>query len=153
MPTVQVLPMTDLEPIKALCRDPYIARVGHDYRPAEVVLHPDVRYLGAFVDGEMVGAFMVVNTGWIDFDLHALLTKRALPQCRKLGRLCLDFVFADPIVCRVTANIIQGLESARNYCLKLGFKPEGYKPHACLKNGRPVGVYMLGMTRSEWGGL
>jgi hypothetical protein len=113
-------------------------------------VHPQVRYLGALVDGDLVGAFLIIESGFIELDLHALLTRRALPHSRALGRLCLEHAFNDPAIERVTAYVIEGLTSARNYCLKLGFKTEGLRRNACRRHGHLVGVHILGMTRNEW---
>lgn len=150
MPLLELQPLTDQGALRALYRDPYISRIGHDHRPAAPIEHPDVHYLGARVNGELVGAFLVIESGFIETDLHALLTRRALPHSRALGRLCLDYAFANPAIQRVTAYVIEGLTAARNYCLKLGFKTEGMRRCACQQNGRLLGVHILGMTRNEW---
>lgn len=150
MPLLELQPLTDQSTLSALYRDPYISRVGHDHRPAEPIEHDAVRYLGARVDGDLVGAFLIVESGFIELDLHALLTRRALPHSRALGRLCLDDAFSNPEIKRVTAYVIEGLSAARNYCLKLGFKTEGLRRNACSWHGRLVGVHILGMTRKEW---
>jgi RimJ/RimL family protein N-acetyltransferase len=93
---------------------------------------------------------MVIESGFIEVDVHALLTRRALPQSRALGRLCLAHIFANPAIERVTAYVIEGLTAARNYCLKLGFQAEGLRRNACRQNGRLLGVHVLGITRNEW---
>lgn len=150
MPTLAIEPVNDAEALHALCADPYIARAGHDHRPVAPIDHPDVSYLGAYVDGEFVGAFVVIESGWVELDLHALLTKKARPSCRELGRMCLSICFARPEVQRVTAYVLEGLDSARNYCLKLGFVVEGFRRAVCIKEGRLTGVHVLGLTRADW---
>jgi len=146
-------PLNDPDALAALYADPYIARVGHDHRPASPIIHPEVHYIGAHVDDELVGAFMVVESGWIEQDVHALLTRRALRWSRDLGTMMLARMFDNPMIQRVTAQVIEGLESARNYCLRLGFRLEGFRRCALMVNGRPRGVYMLGMTRQDWQGV
>jgi hypothetical protein len=143
-------PLTDQSALAALYSDPYIARVGHDHRPATPLHHPAAHYMGAHVDDVLVGAFLVIESGFIETDVHALLTRRALPHSRELGRLCLHYLFLSSAIERVTAYVIEGLTSARNYCLKLGFKDEGIRRAACMKNGALVGIYTLGITRNEW---
>jgi hypothetical protein len=150
MPLLELQPITDLGALAPLFLDPYIARVGHDDRPAAPIDHPHVHYLGACVDGHLVGAFMVIESGFIEVDVHALLTRCALPHSRDLGRLCLAQAFANSVIERVTAYVIEGLTTARNYCLKLGFQIEGMRRSACRQNGRLLGLYVLGMTRNEW---
>jgi RimJ/RimL family protein N-acetyltransferase len=51
---------------------------------------------------------------------------------------------------RVTVYIIEGLEAAKNFALKLGFKNEGCRRCACVQGGIVKDVYVLGMTRQEW---
>lgn len=150
MPLLELQPFPDLSALAPLFLDPYIARVGHDDRPAALIEHPHVHYLGARADGELVGAFMIIESGFVEVDVHALLTRRALPHSRALGRLCLDQAFANPVIERVTAYVIEGLAAARNYCLKLGFQTEGLRRNACRQNGRLLGLHVLGITRNEW---
>lgn len=145
-------PLTDRDALAALYRDPYIARVGHDHRQAEPIDHPAASYLGAYADDQLQGAFLVIESGFIELDLHALLTRRALPRCREFGRMCLSWAFGHAHVQRVTAYVIEGLEQAKNYCLKLGFQLEGLRRDACQQAGRLLGVHVLGMTRRDWGG-
>ena len=150
MPLLELQPLSDLGALAPLFLDPYIARVGHDDRPAEMIAHPHVYYLGARIDGDLVGAFMIVESGFIEVDVHAMLTRRALKHSRALGRLCLAQAFANPAIERVTAYVIEGLTAARNYCLKLGFQFEGYRRNACRQGGHLLGVHILGMTRNDW---
>jgi len=133
-------------------QDPYIARVGHDHRPAAPIDHPNATYLSAWVGDSFAGAFLVIKQSAVELELHALLKKSALKQSRDLGLACLAWAFAQPIL-RVTAYIIEGLEAVKNYCLKLGFKLEGCRRNACVQNGVVKDVYVLGMTRQEWGAL
>lgn len=140
----------DLSTLNNLFSDPYISRIGHDHRALAPIEHPHVKYLSARLNGKQVGAFMVIESGFVELDLHAMLSKQALPHSREFGRLCLMWAFAHKHIHRVTAYIIDGLESAKNYCVKLGFKNEGTRRDACMKNGQLVGVHILGMTRQDW---
>jgi hypothetical protein len=140
----------NLDTLTGLFKDPYIAKIGHDHRALAPIEHPHVKYLSAKLDGQQVGAFMVVESGFVEIDIHAMLSKQALEHSRDFGRLCLIWAFAHKHINRVTAYIIEGLDSAKNYCLKLGFQNEGTRRGACLKNGRLVGVHILGMTRRDW---
>lgn len=150
MSLLELRPLQDRDALAALYRDPYIARIGHDDRAAEPIHHPQVHYLGAHIDGELSGAFMLIESGFIELDVHALLRRRALPYSRALGRMCIAHAFANPAVERVTAYVIEGLNAARNYCLKLGFQFEGIRRNACRKSGVLLGVYILGITRNDW---
>ena len=150
MPLLQINLLTDANLLGELYADPYVARIGHDHRAATPIIHPNARYMGAYVDEQFVGAFLIIESGYIEQDVHALLTRRALAFSRRLGRMCLDYVFSDAGIQRVTAYVIEGLTSAKNYCLKLGFKDEGFRRNVCMKAGKLLGVHVLGMTRKDW---
>lgn len=130
--------------------DPYIAKIGHDHRPAAPIVHPLVTYLTASIGGKFAGAFMAIQQTSVELELHSLLKKSALSHSRLLGREFLRWAFESRPILRVTAYIIEGLESAKNYCLKLGMKLEGFRRDACVQNGVVKGLYILGMTRQDW---
>lgn len=130
--------------------DPYITKVGHDHRPAAPIQHPLVTYLSAFVNGKFAGAFIAIQQTAIEIDLHALLKKEFVRYSRMLGAELLRWSFDKKQTMRVTAYIIEGLESAKNYCIKLGFKMEGFRRDACMQDGNLKGVHILGMTRRDW---
>lgn len=150
MKQVRVYPGVPPKQLESLYADPYIARVGHDHRPAAPIFHPLATYLSATVDGAFAGAFLAIRQTALELELHALLKKTFLPHSRQLGHAFLAWCFNCNPVLRVTAYIIEGLERARNYCLKLGMQLEGFRRHACLQNGKAKGLYILGMTRQDW---
>lgn len=129
--------------------EPTIQKVGHDHRPASPVHHPLATYLSAWIGEQFAGAFLSIRQSAVEFELHVLLLPAAVRQARDLGRACLAWAFAQPIQ-RVTAYVIDGLDSARNYCIRLGFKVEGCRRQACMKNGVARDVHILGMTRQDW---
>jgi len=129
--------------------DPYILKVGHDHRPAAPIDHPAVTYLSAWVGETFVGAFMAIRFSPVEIEWHSLLSKTAIKDSRGLGRAFLAWAFAQPIL-RVTAYVIEGLESAKNYGLKLGMTLEGFRRDACIQSGQIKGVYVLGITRTDW---
>lgn len=137
------------EHLQEVYSDPYICRIGHDHRPASPISHPNVSYLTATVNGRFAGAFMVIRFSSLELELHSLLKRSFVKHSRELGRAFLAWAFSKPIQ-RVTAYIIEGMETARNYCLKLGFKDEGCRRQACMQNGVLKNVYILGMVREEW---
>lgn len=132
--------------------DPYILRaINNDYSPSGPVIHPLIRYFSTWIDGSFSGAFVVVEFSWVEWDLHSLLKKSAIKHSRALGRAFINHVFSiNTELLRLTAYVIEGLESARNYCLRLGFKYEGTRRSAFLVNGEPKDCYILGLLKSEW---
>lgn len=136
--------------LHALYADPYIQRVGHDHRPAAPIFHPSASYISCWVDDEFAGAFLMLKSSQVDYDMHALLLKAYRLNSRDLGKLCADYVFNKYPLDRITAPVIEGNEGARNYCQKIGFKQEGFKRDACIQNGMLKGIYIMGLTRSDW---
>jgi hypothetical protein len=149
-PSLAVAPLSDVEAIDRILRDPWIApKITYDGRDAAYVEHPNLDYFGAYVCGKLVGVFMRVRFTAIEVEVHAALLREALPYSRQLGRLFLDRIFADPGVLRVTAHTIGSLQSAVNYCLKLGFVREGERRNASIQNGRLLPVVTLGLLRED----
>ena len=140
------------EHLEEIYSDPYITKIGHDHRPAAPIEHPLVTYLSAWIDGKFAGAFMAIQFTAIELELHALLKKSSIFYSRDLARKFLEWAFEKPIL-RVTAYIIDGLDSAKNFCLKLGFHYEGRRRNACVQNGSAKDIHVLGMTREDWSAL
>lgn len=129
--------------------DAYIARIGHDQRPFSPVIHPMATYVSAWIDGAFAGAFLAIRATSVEIDMHALLFRRSLRCSRELGRMFIEWCFERPIF-RVTAQVIEGLDSALNYCLRVGLKREGFKSAVCTQGGALRGVHILGITRADW---
>lgn len=138
------------EQLATVYTDPYILRTGHDGRPAYPVFSPIASYLSAWVDGVFSGLFLAVRVCKCEIDVHALLLQSAIRESRELGKLFINWCFSDAEVLRITAYVIEGLETARNYTARLGFIQEGFRRDAYTINGQPRGVYVMGMTRKDW---
>lgn len=136
--------------LMALYADPFIARIGDDGMKVEPISHPLVAYLSAFVGDEFVGAYMIVRFSDFEYEAHSLLQKKATRHSRKLGELLIEWVFGHEQVLRLTGYIRDGIQSAVNHCLKMGFQYEGFRRDALLVNGEPKGIHILGLTRKEW---
>lgn len=135
--------------IRAILRDEWIAsRLTHDDGGIDYCDHPDVEWLGAYVNGRMVGVFLLIRDG-VEMDLHAAILKRYRAHARTLGRLCLNHVFTDPGILRATAWVSEALPDARNYVQRLGFTLEGFRRDCLAIGGKPYGAYLFGMLRSE----
>ena len=148
MPTVTV--GITQEHLSDVYSDPYITKVGHDHRASAPINHPNVTYLSAWVGDTFAGAFMAIKFSALEIEWHSFLKKTSIPYSRALGKSFLDWAFTTNPITRVTAYIIQGFETAKNYGLKLGMKYEGCRRNACLQNGVLKDVYILGITREEW---
>jgi RimJ/RimL family protein N-acetyltransferase len=147
-----VKPTTDAEAIRAILRDEWIAsRLSHDNGRIEYFEHPDVQWLGAYIDGRMVGVFLLIRDG-VEMDLHVAILKPWRELARVFGRACLDHVFSDQSVIRATAWVSEALPDARNYVRRLGFRQEGFRRDCLMIGGKPYGAYLFGMLRGEWHG-
>ena len=135
--------------LREVYSDSYITGIAADGRALNPVSHPLATYLSAWIDNRFVGAFLAIRFTEHEIESHALLSKSALKQSRQLGDAFLTWAFQQGVM-RVTAHVYEYLKSAKNYCLKLGFKEEGFRRCAAVKDGKAVGVYMLGITRQEW---
>lgn len=136
--------------LMALYADPFIARIADDGMEFAPIDHPLVTYLSAFHGDEFVGAYIVVRFSDCEYEAHSLLMKKATRYSRLLGELLIEWVFSHDQVLRLTGYIREGIHTAVNHCLKMGFQLEGFRRDALLVNGEPKGIHVLGLTRKEW---
>lgn len=137
------------EHLSLIYADPFIRRVARDGQEFAPIHHPLVTYLSAWRDGQFMGAYIAVKFSVFEIEAHALLMKHATKLSRVFSQLFLDWAFAQGVM-RVTASIIEGLESVVNHCLKIGFQKEGFKRNALTVGGEIRGVHILGMTKEEY---
>lgn len=138
------------EHLREVYSDPHMASAGHDHRECTPIIHPLASYLTAYASGHFAGAFLAIRVSRLEIDAHVFLKKEFTHESRALGHEFLAWAFLKDDVQRVSANIREGLESVRNYCLRLGFKQEGFKRHAVCKDGAIGGIYMMGITKQDW---
>ena len=136
--------------LTALYADPFVSRIQDDGMEFAPVSHPLVTYLSAFAGNEFVGAYIIVRFSDFEYEAHSLLMKNATHHSRKLGELLIEWVFSHNKVMRLTGYIREGIQTAVNQCLKMGFKYEGFRRDALLVNGELKGIHILGLTRREW---
>ena len=151
---VEVKPINDAFLINSIYLHPDIAdRILHDDIDQFYVEHQSVNYLAAYVDQKLVGVFMLMKRVTprvkMDCEIHIAILKEFRRYHRLLCELCLDSVFESGFQ-RITLTVTDYARSMVNLALKLGFKYEGCKRHAFLKNGIFWDLHMLGMIRAEW---
>lgn len=139
-----------VEQLVELYSDPFVARIAHDHRSHYPVFSPTATYVCAWVNGVFVGAFLAIAVSDIELDVHVLLRKSAVKHSRELGQAFLQWCFARPGVLRLTGYIPDWIPTARNHCEKMGFKYEGTRRCALVKNGEPRGLWIMGLLRDEW---
>jgi hypothetical protein len=128
-----------------------VGAIEHDHRPAAPINHPAVTYLSAWAGRQFAGAFLAIRTCALEIELHSLLHRFAVRHSRDLGRAAIAWAFSQGVE-HVAVQIIQGLESVRNYCRKLGMSEEGRRRSVCQKGGALLDVYVMGITRKEFEG-
>lgn len=138
------------EHLQEVYSDPHMARASHDHREFKPVFHPLVTYLTAYAGGHFAGAFLAIRTSSLEIEVHALIKKEFTRESRALGHEFLSWAFSRDGVRRVSANICEGLESVRNYCMKLGFHQEGVKRQSVSRAGIVGGIYIMGITKHDW---
>ena len=138
------------EHLKELYSDSYITKVGNDSRSAAPISHPLVTYLSAWTNNVFSGAFLIIKYSKFEYELHALLKRSFALESRELGKKCIDWAFSNPSVLRVTAYVTSELKTVINYCKKLGFKHEGIRRDATVKDGTTLDIHILGIIRKEW---
>lgn len=151
MAAVSVERYATTEQVEQACLDPLVReRLSTDFSHPAFRQHPLISYCAAYVDGRFVGVFLAVKFSAVEVEVHALLFREAARASRELGRAFLQLAFADPLVQRVSTYVFSNLKTARNWLLKLGFEYEGCKRDAARKIGRPLDVWVFGMTRKDW---
>lgn len=130
--------------------DPFVARIAHDHRKHYPVFSPAATYLSAWVDGQFAGLYLAIKASEIELDVHVLLKKKATRHSRALGAAFLAWCFSNPMIRRLTGYIPDWIPAARNHSEKMGFKYEGVRRHAHIKDGQPRGLWIMGLLREEW---
>jgi len=136
--------------LQDIYQDSYISKVSHDNKPFESIDHPLVKYITASINGRFAGAFMIILFSKTEIEIHSLLKKQFIKYSRQLGKEVIDYIFSFYNPQRLTAPIIDGLNTAKNYVVKLGFTLEGIRRDACSKDNRMKDIYIYGLTRREW---
>lgn len=87
----------------------------------------------------------------IEVSIHAYIRRSWMRFGRWFVAQSVAYAFASPNVAKVAAQVREGLESAVNCGLKLGFVREGFLRDAVQRDGRLYGVHLLAITRRDYG--
>ena len=141
---------TDAEYINSLYSLPEMAKLRHDNCIDAFIDNTAVEYQMAFINGEPVGAFLLIHLSPVDIEIHSLLTKKATLGSRILSKIVLDYCFSKGVK-RVSTCLLDGFRSMMNHLSKLGFYYEGCKRSAYTINGQEKDAWMYGLLRFHWG--
>lgn len=138
------------EEIKIVYNDAYIQNsIKQDDKQITQIIHPLVTYISCYNNNEFLGCFIKISQSDIETEGHSLLLKQGIRYSRKLLSLFIEFCFCENIE-RMTTFIPNDLQTVVNFCLKSGWKIEGIKRNAIIKNNQPVNVIMMGILRKEF---
>ncbi len=140
------------EELTAIYTDSYIKNaIKQDNTEFLPIKHHLVTYYKASIKDKFAGAFLSIAFSQSEIELHSLLFKDSIKYSRQLGKMIIDKSFNDNNkIQRITVLIIDGLNTAKNYCEKLGFKLEGIKRNSYLKNKEYKDVFIYGITKKDW---
>ncbi|MFA5040005.1 MAG: GNAT family protein [Bdellovibrionales bacterium] len=133
---------------EVLFSDESIQKLSRDGVPVSKIDHPCVKYYSAFVSGEFVGAFMIINNTRLDSEIHLLLLPISVKYYRYLCVLIINEAFLTAH--RVTAKIYSHLKTIQNLVKKLGFSYEGTIRESFELNGKVMDIQIYGLLKSEW---
>lgn len=135
--------------INSLYALPEMAKLRHDNCIEVFIDHPSVEYQMATINGEPVGAFLLIHMSPVDIEVHSLLTKKATRGSRILSKLVLDYCFSKGVR-RVSTCLLDGFQTMMNHLAKLGFYYEGCKRSAYTVDGQEKDAWMYGLLRFHW---
>lgn len=139
--------------IQDLYKDPLVSRIGDDLRTLEPLSHPLISYLGVFLSGVFVGAFVLIKFSPYEIEVHNILTRRAIPALRQISKMVVDYIFNTYPIQRITGWIQEDIKTAINHVIKSGFLIEGCKQDALLVRGELKNLILVGLTRDRWRSL
>ena len=123
-------------------------KIKHDHAELGYIDHPMVDYYSCFIDDEFVGCYIVAKISPIDYEVHMLLLPTEVKRHRELGLKMATILFEETD--RISTIIIDGMNSAKNYVKKLGFKLEGVKREAFEQNCIKKDAYLYGLLKKDF---
>jgi len=138
------------ENIEMVYGHPSMRKIKHDHAELGYIDHPMIDYYSCFLNDEFVGCYIVAKIFPIDYEVHMLLLPTAVKRHRELGLKMATILFEETD--RISTIVIGGMNSAKNYIKKLGFKLEGIKRDAFEQNGIKKDAYFYGLLKKDFTG-
>ena len=147
-------PRISLEPItidkaNEIIDDEMLSRISQDGDQKE--LPRKYTYIGCNLDGKLIGFFALREESKSTIDLHINIKKIYRGYARIFSRLLLDNLFRSSNVNRVETEIPDLYKDVLKFAHSMGFKKEGVKREAFLKNNNWHDKIIVGLTRSDYG--
>jgi hypothetical protein len=137
------------EELKQVYQNDYVLSVFGELHTREPIKSDIVKYHSCYVDGDFVGCFLEIMRSPIESEVHSLLFKSAVKHCRALALIFIRQLFASKPIARVFTQVMSIHRSVINFCIKIGFKIEGLKQNADLKDGVLQNMIMFRILRGE----
>lgn len=123
-------------------------KIKHDHAELGYIDHPMIDYYSCFMDDDFVGCYIVAKIFPIDYEVHMLLLPTAVRNYRELGREMASILFEETD--RISTVVVDGMNSAKNYVEKLGFRLEGIKKEAFEQGGVKKDAYFYGLLKKDF---
>lgn len=127
----------------------YVLSAFGELHTREPIKSDIVKYHSCYVNGDFVGCFLEIMRSPIESEVHSLLFKSAAKHCRELALIFVRQLFESKSIVRVCTQVMHCHRSVINFCLKIGFKYEGIKECADIKNGELQHLILFRILRGE----
>lgn len=138
-----------IEQLQQVYQNEYVLSVFGELHTREPIESEIVKYHSCYIDGNFVGCFLEIMRSPIESEVHSLLFKSAAKHCRKLALIFINQLFDSKPIARICTQVMYIHRSVINFCLKIGFKIEGFKENADLKDGKLQSLVMMRILRNE----
>lgn len=135
--------------LKQVYQNEYVLSAFGELHAREPLKSDFVKYHSCYVNGDFVGCFLEIMRSPIESEVHSLLFKKAAKHCRELAVIFIRQLFDSKPIARVCTQVMYIHRSVINFCLKIGFKIEGFKQNADLKDGVLQNMVMFRILRGE----
>lgn len=140
---------TSDDELKKVYQNEYVLSAFGELHTREPLKSDFVKYHSCYADGNFVGCFLEIMRSPIESEVHSLLFKSAAKHCRELALIFIRQLFDSKPIARVCTQVMYIHRSVINFCLKIGFKIEGFKQNADLKDGVLQNMVMFRILRGE----
>jgi hypothetical protein len=135
--------------LQQVYQNDYVLSAFGELHTREPIKSDFVKYHSCYVNGNFVGCFLEIIRSPIESEMHSLLFKSAAIHCRKLALIFIHQLFESKPIARICTHVMHIHRSVINFCLKIGFKIEGFKQNADLKDGVLQNIVMFRILRGE----
>jgi hypothetical protein len=137
------------EQLQQVYKNDYVLSAFGELHTREPIESEIVKYHSCYVNGNFVGCFLEIMRSPIESEVHSLLFKIAAKHCRELALIFVRQLFESRPIARICTQVMYIHRSVINFCLKIGFKIEGFKQNADLKDGKLQSLVMMRILRDE----